>query len=285
MMHFAKRNLKLFFKDKSGVFFSLLGVLIVVALFAFFLGDMYVESMEGLPEGESVINSWMIAGILAITSMTTGMGACNTMVDDRTKNINKDFFCTPIKRSSLTMGYILSAYTIGLIMTLLTAVLGEIYLVSQGCELLSPMQMIQALGVILLTTLSNTAMILLIVSCMRSASAFSTASAILSTMIGFLTGIYIPVGNFTDAIQIVIKIFPTTHGAILLRQIFTEDAMAVSFAGIPEQTVTEFEEMMGIVCTFGDITLSTAASIGILVGSTVLFSVLAWILSNRKKVK
>ncbi len=39
---FIGRNLKLFFRDKSAVFFSLLAVFIIIGLYRFFLGDAWV---------------------------------------------------------------------------------------------------------------------------------------------------------------------------------------------------------------------------------------------------
>ena len=39
---FAWRNIRLFFRDKTSVFFSFLSVLIIVGLYALFLGDAQV---------------------------------------------------------------------------------------------------------------------------------------------------------------------------------------------------------------------------------------------------
>lgn len=50
MIGFAKRNLKLFFRDKSAVFFSLLAVFIIIGLYALFLGDVWTGGMEGVAE-------------------------------------------------------------------------------------------------------------------------------------------------------------------------------------------------------------------------------------------
>ena len=46
MIRFAKRNLMVFFRDKSAVFFSLLSALIIVALYALFLGDTDVYKRQ-----------------------------------------------------------------------------------------------------------------------------------------------------------------------------------------------------------------------------------------------
>ena len=46
MINFANRNLKLYFRQKSAVFASLLGIFIIVVLYALFLGDMV--AMDGV---------------------------------------------------------------------------------------------------------------------------------------------------------------------------------------------------------------------------------------------
>ena len=51
MLKFAeltKRNLKIYFRDTGALFFSLLSMLIVILLMAFFLGDMNVDSVTNL---------------------------------------------------------------------------------------------------------------------------------------------------------------------------------------------------------------------------------------------
>ena len=46
MIAFAKRNLKLYFRDKGSVFFSLLGVFVILALYIFFLGDEFTKDID-----------------------------------------------------------------------------------------------------------------------------------------------------------------------------------------------------------------------------------------------
>ncbi len=80
------RNLKLFFRDRASVFFSLLSVIIIFALYALFLGDIQVENLKNgsgqvLPGAEWLVNAWIFAGILTISIVTVSLGAYGTMVD------------------------------------------------------------------------------------------------------------------------------------------------------------------------------------------------------------
>ena len=59
------------------------------------------------------MDNWVMAGLLAITSLTTTMGAFGIMVTDRTKKIDKDFLSSPISQKH-RRGYVLSALSSGL---------------------------------------------------------------------------------------------------------------------------------------------------------------------------
>ena len=48
MRYLIKRNLLIFFRQKSSVFFSLLGVFVIIGLYALFLGDMMEKGMTGM---------------------------------------------------------------------------------------------------------------------------------------------------------------------------------------------------------------------------------------------
>jgi|GEM_PF-5850029 len=65
MRQMTIRGLKLFFRDKSGVFFSLLGVIIIFCLFVFFISDLATQGLDFLDNASYIMNSWMVAGMLA----------------------------------------------------------------------------------------------------------------------------------------------------------------------------------------------------------------------------
>jgi multidrug/hemolysin transport system permease protein len=272
MKVFIERNLKLFFRDRLAVFFSLMSVFIIIGLYALFLGDVWMNnSMKELKNAQALMNSWLVSGLLTVTSMTTTMGAFGIMIDDKVQKINKDFDSSPIKRSSITGGYIGSSFLIGVIMSLVMAVVAEIYIVHSGGEWLTPMACIKVFLLILLTTLTNTSLVCFVVSFFKSHSAFSTASSILGTLIGFLTGIYLPIGTLPESVQTVIKAFPVSHGASLFRQVLMEVPMRNSFGGIPSIYLEEFKEYLGVSFRFGGHEVTPAASVVILLCTAVVF--------------
>lgn len=282
MIAFAKRNLLVFFKDRTSVFFSLLAVFIIVGLYALFLGDVWTGSL-GFDGARFIMDSWIAAGLMAVVSVTTTMGAFGTMVEDKTRKIEKDFIASPLKRSSIVGGYILSAFLIGIIISLITLVILEVYIVLNGGELISLLALVKVLGILLLSTFTNTSIMLFVVLFFKSNNAFSTASTIIGTIIGFLTGIYLPIGNLPEAVQWVVKLFPPSHSAALFRQIMMEKPMADSFAGAPAEIITDFKEVMGVVFNIGGKEVSAGVSI-IIVGITgIVFLFLSVLKLSRKK--
>lgn len=283
MINFTKRNLLVFFKDKASVFFSLLSVFIIIGMYALFLGDVWTSGMTDIVGARNLMDCWIVAGLIAVTSVTTTMGAFGTMVEDKSKKIIKDIHSSPLPRVSIAGGYILSAFIIGVIMCVVALALCQLYLLSGGGTLFSGMQLLKIFALILLSTFSNTALVLLFVSFFQSNNAFSIASTIIGTVIGFMTGIYIPIGQLPAGVQTVIKLFPPSHSALLLRQVIMEDAMKTSFAGAPVEMAEGFKEMLGVTFKVGDSTIEPLASIAILVGAGILFLILAMLNLSRKK--
>lgn len=285
MISLIKRNLKLFFRDRTSVFFSLLAVFIIIGLYVLFLGDMMTNNFKELLGNNArfIVNSWVMAGILSVTSITTTMGAFGIMIEDKTKKISNDFLSAPLKRSQLAGGYIISSFIIGVIMSIVALIVAEIYILANGGELLGLMSLLKLFGVMILSVFTGSSIVFFVVTFFKSSNAYSTASTIIGTLIGFLTGIYIPIGSFPPAVQTAIKIFPISHSAALFRQIMMEVPMSKAFANAPAQAVTGFKQMMGIIFFFGDKELSPLINIFVLIITGVVFLTLAIVNISVKK--
>lgn len=282
MIAFTKRNLKVFFRDRSAVFFSLLASFIIIGLYVLFLGDIYTSDYEEFKNARQMMDHWVMAGLLATTSVTTTMGAFSIMVCDNVQKIRKDFYASPINRKSLAGGYVFSALIIGFIMSVVTFIWAELYIIINGGDILKLSAILKVLFIILIADFTNASMVFFITSFFSSNSAFSTASTVIGTLIGFITGIYLPIGMLPKAVQWVIKLFPTSHAAALMRQIMMEDTLSGAFKGAPQEYLSEFKHMFGITYQFGDHELNGTGSILILLASGAVFFFLAVINLSRK---
>lgn len=283
MFGFMKRNLRVFFRDRSAVFFSLLSSFIIIGLYVLFLGDALSSGVDGIDNIREIMDNWIMAGLLAVTPVTTTMGAFSTMVSDKETKISKDFYSSPISRRSLAGGYVSSALVIGFIMSMVTLVLAEVYIVASGGSIMSITTFLKVVGIILVADVTSSAMMFFITAFFSSNSAFSTASTIIGTLIGFVTGIYLAIGMLPGAVQWIVKLFPASHGAVLLRQVMTEKPVAEGFADAPAEVIKDFQVQMGIVFEFGSKELSSLGSFGFLIGYGVIFFALAVVVISRKR--
>lgn len=264
MLTMAKRNIKLYFRDKSSVFFSLMGVLVIIVLNIFFLTENLTDGLREVPNIEVLVGTWLVAGIVAVATTTTALGALGAMIEDKSRKIYKDFYTSPLKRSSLAGGYILSCMAVGVIMSIAALAVGMGYIVYLGGDVPSVETIAKAIGIILLAVLANGSLMFLIASLLKTSSAFSAFSTVVGTLIGFLMGIYMPVGNLPDGVQWVVKLFPCSYAASGLRTVLMEDILEETFSGmteipegVPEEylitaTRTGFEQFMGVNFDFGD---------------------------------
>lgn len=283
MFNFAMRNLKIFFRQKSSVFFSLLGVFVIIVLYMVFLGDVWKSGNEQLPDIDALMNCWIIAGIVSVASITTVMGAFGVMVEDKENRISKDFLSSPISRTTMVGGYLLSSYIIAIIMSIVSFVVGAVYLYFANGVLFSLITILKMIGVLLIGTTASSALVFFIISFLSNSSAFSTASTVLGTLIGFLTGIYLPVGDLPQGVQMVVKCFPISHTTALMRQVLMQDSLAENFKDIPAKYEAEFKEFVGVTFTYGDYTASALLHIGVLVATALLFFALAVFNASQKR--
>ena len=123
MLHFTLRCLRLYFIQKSRVFFSLLGALITFILYLAFLKDNMASSWPQLPGVNTFLDYWLLGGILAIVGATTSAAGLSQMVADKEKGVLADFLLTDLSYNQMQFGYFLASALISLIMQVLSLVL------------------------------------------------------------------------------------------------------------------------------------------------------------------
>lgn len=286
----AKRNTKVYLRDRTAVFFSLLSMFIIIGLYAFFLGDTNVSAIKGMVtenvEGiRFLVDSWIMAGILVVNSITVTLGVFGIMIEDEYKKRLSGFLVSPISRGKLVTSYLIAAWIVGFVMCLISLALAELYIVASGGAFLTLMQLLQVIGLIAVNVFSSSCLVFLLATFVHTSGGFATLSTILGTVIGFLTGIYIPIGILPAAVQNFIKFVPASHGTALMRQVFATEPLAKVFAGAPADVLQHFRAMYGITLQAGGKDLPAGIMMLVLAGSGVLFLLLSIIKLQHKKLK
>jgi len=142
---------------------------------------------------------------------------------------------------------------------------------------------LNGIGIILLSALMSAALMGFIVSNLKTNSAFSSVSLVIGTIIGFLNGLYVPIGSLPDAVQTVVKCLPFGHIASLLRQAIVTDAIDVSFEGMPQSVVDEYISGFGVVMSWGDKKIDIHTSLIFIISVMLISLILFFVNHNRKK--
>lgn len=277
------RHLKIHFRDKVSVFFSLLSVFIIIGLYVLFLGDLVSNGQSG--EYRTMMDQWIMSGVIAVSGFTTTLGAYGILVDDKAKKLERDFIVAPIKPAVRILSYLLSAMTIGAIMSVVTLVFAQIYILIYGGPLLDIITILKLLGLIILNVLTSSSIIFFIINFIKTATAFSTVSTIVGTVIGFLMGIYVPLGNLPKAIQIATMFFPTSHAGVLFRMVMMDASMTEVFTGAPVGELTNLQEFLGVRYFINGQIMPVYVHFLVLIGTMVVFFVLSLLVLKYKKTK
>ncbi|MDD6810607.1 MAG: ABC transporter permease [Lachnospiraceae bacterium] len=295
----VKRNMLVFGRDRAAVFFSVLSMLIVLGLMILFLGDMnssnIVEALEQFggnrnPEEDKtnadyLIQVWTLAGILLSNSVTVTMTVIGGMIEDETKNRLASFYVTPVKRIQIALGYVISAWSIGVIMCVITLAAAQMYLWLSGQTVLTLLDCVELLGMIVLNTFLYAALAYFLALFVHSESAWSGILTVIGTLVGFVGGIYLPMSMIPEKVADILKCFPFLHGAAMMRSICTKQAVETTFAGLPTEVAEGFRESMGITILFDGTEVTLSMQITYLLTLSVLVIGMATLVSSKRAVR
>ena len=271
MLALLKRNFILYFRNRSGVFFSLLGALISFLLYIIFLQKNLTDAWSQLPDNTNLLNNWLMGGTLAVTGMTTSFTALTQMVQDRENQVDQDLFLTDLGIWGLQMSYLISSIAISFVMQVfMFAVMGLYFKESPVISHLPEITLIMLLS----SLLSNLINILLIYR-FQSVDSLGKLATIVGTASGFLVGTYVPIGVLPDFAQIIMKCTPAAYIASLYRQILMKEPLETVFTG-NSRLLKEFQEKMGIQINWQE--LLTKEETYFIVVSISLVIILLWLL-------
>lgn len=277
----SKRNCLCFFRDRASVVFSLMAALIVVMLYLLFLRDMMVSSYPDMPGMDNLVDAWVLSGIVGIVSVTTSAGSLQIMVEDRAGGRIEDVLVTPMGPYRIAGGYILGTFAVGLTMGAVVLAVSTAYLVATGC----PLSAGGVLSSFLLTVpsaLSGSIVMYTLSTFFKTNGSFSGMFTVVSVMIGFVAGIYMPVGSMPSAMQAVSSFVPVSQFCSLFRQNLAGDALENVFGGLPVERLSEFRTDMGFDLYVGDVLLDPVTMAVYIAAVTALFFAIAVVMVRRR---
>jgi len=290
MVKLINRNIKLYFRDRASVFFSLLGAMILILVYVLFLSSNQLESVRqevGPTINEDnlsyLINSWILAGMLSITTITSTLGALGFMVNDKERKIIKDFKSSPLAMTSYPIAAIVSAFIIGVLISGIVLLVYGVYIFLATGHYFDLAIVLKTIGLIFVSSLMNATLMGFIVSFVSTNSAFSAISLIIGSSIGFLNGMYIPIGQLGESTQKVLKLLPFSHIASLFRQVLMKQSIDVTFSGAPQESIDNYKNVLGVVLDWNGKKIPLNQSFLFILAVFLISLVLFFINFKRKK--
>ena len=271
MLALLKRNFLLYFRNRSGVFFSLLGALISFILYIIFLQKNLTDAWAQLPNSAPVLNNWLMSGTLAVTGITTSLAALTQLVD-------QDLSLSDQGKWRLPFSYLTSAIIISFFMQVLMYVLMCGYFREVPTLSLLPEVLLIMLFSSLLSSLVNA----IFVYFFQSVDSLGKFATIVGTASGFLVGTYVPLGVLPDFAQLLMKCTPATYIASLYRQVLMKEALSETFKG-QDNLLQEFQEKMGVQLKWQ--ALLTKEQTYLIVLGGILLALGIWISLSRRSSK
>ncbi len=291
-----KRNIKLFFKDKGMFITSLITPMILLVLYATFLGKVYRDSfLQNLPEGvtmgekliDGLVAGQLMSSILAVSCVTVAFCSNLLMVQDKVNGSIRDFTITPVKPSVMTLAYYVSSLIVTLIICYCATFLCLGYVAICGWYMSLADVLLLILDVFVLV-LFGTALSSVIHFFLSSQGQMSAVGTIVSSVYGFLCGAYMPISQFPEGLQKVLSFLPGTYGTSLLRNhsmqgVFNEmlnqnypEEVVESMKSVVDCNITVFDKIVSIPVMY----IILVSTIALLITTYILLN-----LFNKKRTK
>ena len=294
LLNLIRRDRRLFFKDKGMLFSSLITPLVLLVLYATFLGNVYRDSFVGaMPQGfavddaliDATVGGELVSSLLAVSCVTVAFCSNLLMVQDRVTGAIGDLTVSPVRRSTVALAYFCASALTTLIVSFTALGMCLLYLLKMGWYLSFGEVLLIALDVLLLT-LFGVALSSCVNFPLKTNGQASAVGTIVSAGYGFLCGAYMPISSFSDGLQKVLSFLPGTYGTSLLRNhclggVYREMARV----GFPDEVVEGIRDSIDCNLYFFGDKVEISVMYLILGGAVVLFTglyVLMNMLHRRK---
>jgi multidrug/hemolysin transport system permease protein len=261
------------------VFFSLLAVLIVIMLYVLFLGDVVNDELVkqlkiSSKSVDATVTSLMLSGMIGMAAVTTSLGALSVSVSDQVK-ASKDFLTTPIRRGKISLSYVFASSISGLILTFVSFFICIGFILLKGGIVPGFTDWLLLIFTTILSVLCGNSIIYFITLFVKSSNAFAPLSTVIGTMLGFIMGIYMPIGTLPAGVQWVVKTFPMSHSASMFKQILADPNLEKTFENAPASELEAFRELYGVTFHYGNFESSFWFSALVLAATTLIFYTLS----------
>lgn len=267
----TKRHLLVFFRNKIRVFYTLMVPVIIFLVYIFFLRNLELSTVDSIladleikrtPELNKYINtiidSWMLSGITALSTFTVSLQTNSIIVCDKENGVNRDFASSPVSRNLLIGSYFLFNFIVTFLICFVFVLVCLVYLAAMGEFVLTFVDFTSIIGILMYSTVVATLFTVFICSFIKHEPTLASLIAIFSTALGFIIGAYMPLSQLPLWVQNVCAFFPGTYSCSLMRYSFlaTPIAEMSSYLGTGSALVQELTANFGFDLEFFNVSVA-----------------------------
>lgn len=223
------RNIRVYLKDKTSIIMSLMAQIIILGLFLLFLKNNYTDSiisqlgeLEGMLSDKdinAIVNSYLMAGVIGTSVVTVALNSLSVMVSDRERKINFDYGAAPVKGHTVVLSYFSGAVVNTFLVSAVLTTAGFIFLCIGSEITYTLLDFLKIYGLVALGSISATLVLMVFASFFKKSSTQGSFGVLVSAAIGFITGAYIPVSQFSDTIQTCVNLVPSSQIAGMIKYV------------------------------------------------------------------
>jgi multidrug/hemolysin transport system permease protein len=287
----TKRNIKVYFSDKSMFFVSLITPAILLILYSSFLGTVFKDTFLSLiPEGleistkiiNSLVSGQILSSLLSVSCITVAFTSNLLMVTDKVNGISKDINTSPISKGMISLSYFVASFASTIIVNIVALLLCLVYTYTQGW-FYSLSDIFILLGDIIILTLFGCALSSAINYNLKSQGQVSAVGTIVSAGYGFICGAYMPMSSFSAGLQKVLLFLPGTYGTSLIRNHSLNAALnELSNSNIPSEVIEKMKDGLDCNLSFFDKNISVSNMYLIMI-ITIILLLFIFVLENKIK--
>ncbi len=293
LLSLIKRNGKLFFKDKGLFFTSLITPAILLVLYISFLANVFRDTFNTVLAGpisvpekliDGLVGGQIFSSLLAVSCITVAFCSNMLMVQDKVSGARRDLLMTPVRTSTLALGYYTATFLSTLTVCLVTSGICFIYIAFVGWYM-SFSDVVLVLFDVFLMTMFGTALSSLINAFLSTQGQISAVGTIVSSGYGFICGAYMPISQFSEGLQRIISCLPGTYGTALFRFHCMGGAVReLESLGFPHEVIDDFYDSLDCNIYFFGERVSMPMMYTIVI-ATVALLIVAYVLALKLKTK
>ncbi len=228
-MKLISRHFKLFYQDPVNWLICAISVVVILSLYFLFIRDFTIVAIEDVQVvseyTEQFVDFLMVSGLLIVISATTCLPMASVLVKDKESGVSFDFQVAPISNFERIQSYVLASTLISFVATTITMLLALCLFYSMYESLYTLSFILKCLGCIFLSSYISSCMLIAFSYMFKKMTTFASFGNLFGVMLGFLSGVYIPIGYYPETIQNGIFVFPISTITSLFRKIFTNESL------------------------------------------------------------